>query len=313
MREIVNELKEHLKSDFNIVAYTYVILFVFTALTLNYITGFYQILIQHYYGRPLGYLIYPLYYFVAYYFTLIPVLLIRKKTHLLRSTEFWVKSIVFLIVIGVAHNYYEYSKFAQRIGENAFEVSYIRNTLGYLKRFLPYVFILIIIKLIFDRKEKGFYGIRLIGLNYKPYFYILLLLIPLVTIASFLPNFQIYYPRLKFWIFTESFDLSVFKLSVIYELAYGLDFISVELFFRGALVVGMAKVLGKEAILAMAATYCFIHFGKPVGEAISSFFGGYILGVIALNHKNINGGIIVHLGIAFMMEIAAIIQYFIRI
>ncbi len=70
--------------------------------------------------------------------------------------------------------------------------------------------------------------------------------------------------------------------------------------------------MGKEAVFAMASVYCFIHFGKPVGEVISSFFGGYILGVIALNHKNINGGIIVHLRLALMMEIAAIIQHFIN-
>ncbi len=282
------------------------------AVTLNYTFGFNKILIQKYFGRPLGYLAYPLYYFVAYYFTLIPILLIKKKTYLLRNTEFWVKSIVFLLILGLITPFYEYREFAERVGETSFEISYIRKIFGYTKRLLPLVFILIITKLIYDRKEKGFYGIRLKGLNYKPYFSILLLLIPLVTVASFLPDFQSYYPRLKFWIYPEMFGYSVFKLSVIYELAYGLDFISVELFFRGALIIGMAKVLGKEAVLAMATVYCFIHFGKPVGEVISSFFGGYILGVIALNHKNINGGIIVHLGLAMMMEIAAIIQYFIN-
>ena len=37
----------------------------------------------------------------------------------------------------------------------------------------------------------------------------------------------------------------------------------------------------------MAATYAALHFGKPMGETISSIFGGYILGVIALyNHSN---------------------------
>jgi membrane protease YdiL (CAAX protease family) len=61
--------------------------------------------------------------------------------------------------------------------------------------------------------------------------------------------------------------------------------------------------MGKGAILTMAAMYVFIHFGKPVGETISSFFGGMILGIIAYETNSIFGGIIVHCGIAYMMEI----------
>jgi hypothetical protein len=38
-------------------------------------------------------------------------------------------------------------------------------------------------------------------------------------------------------------------------------------------------------------------------ECISSFFGGLILGVIAYRTRSIVGGLVVHLGIAWMMEI----------
>jgi len=47
-----------------------------------------------------------------------------------------------------------------------------------------------------------------------------------------------------------------------------------------------------------------------LGEAISSFFGGFILGVHALEKRNIFGGIVIHVGIAYLMEIAAIWQYY---
>jgi hypothetical protein len=53
----------------------------------------------------------------------------------------------------------------------------------------------------------------------------------------------------------------------------------------------------------MAVFYCAIHFGKPMAECISSFFGGIILGVITYNTRTIWGGVIVHLGIAWLMEI----------
>jgi hypothetical protein len=42
---------------------------------------------------------------------------------------------------------------------------------------------------------------------------------------------------------------------LLHELSYGSDFISVELFFRGFLILAFVKVVGKDAILPMA---CFI-------------------------------------------------------
>jgi membrane protease YdiL (CAAX protease family) len=68
-------------------------------------------------------------------------------------------------------------------------------------------------------------------------------------------------------------------------------------------VIGMAGLLGRRSVLAMAVIYCLLHFGKPAGEAMSSVVGGYILGVIAYETKSIWGGVIVHAGIAWMMEL----------
>ena len=55
-----------------------------------------------------------------------------------------------------------------------------------------------------------------------------------------------------------------------------------------------------------------LHFGKPLGECISSVFGGYILGVIALYSRNIWGGVVLHMGVAALMELAAFSQLLIR-
>jgi hypothetical protein len=54
----------------------------------------------------------------------------------------------------------------------------------------------------------------------------------------------------------------------------------------------------------MAIFYCTIHFGKPLGECISSFFGGIILGVVSYHTRTIFGGFMVHVGIAWLMELA---------
>ena len=72
----------------------------------------------------------------------------------------------------------------------------------------------------------------------------------------------------------------------------------------------MVKLLGKEAVLPMVSMYAFLHFGKPLGETIGSVFGGYILGVIALKKEHIFGGFIIHVGVAYLMEITAFWQHY---
>ena len=72
-------------------------------------------------------------------------------------------------------------------------------------------------------------------------------------------------------------------------------------------VIGFIKWVGKDAILPMACFYCTIHFGKPMGECISSYFGGLLLGIVACNTRSIYGGLMVHLGIAWLMEIGGYI------
>jgi hypothetical protein len=43
-------------------------------------------------------------------------------------------------------------------------------------------------------------------------------------------------------------------------------------------------------------------------ETVGSVFGGFALGVLAYKSRNIYGGIIVHLGVAWGMELAAFSQ-----
>jgi membrane protease YdiL (CAAX protease family) len=70
----------------------------------------------------------------------------------------------------------------------------------------------------------------------------------------------------------------------------------------------MLAFIGRGAVLSMAVVYCSLHFGKPMGEAISSVVGGYILGVIAFETRSVWGGVIVHMGIAWLMETVAFLQ-----
>lgn len=170
------------------------------------------------------------------------------------------------------------------------------------------LFLLIAIYWFFtDRKRMNFYGFTLKGFDTKPYFVMLLIMLPLIILASTQGDFLGAYPRgAKF----PSLDLQNqdhWSNYAIYELFYGLDFFSIEFFFRGFLVMAFIYYAGPKVILPMALMYMTIHYGKPAGELISSFFGGTLLGIIAYYSRSIIGGIIVHVGIAWLMEIGALI------
>lgn len=310
MKEIILEIRDFLKKDFNIYAYSYTILFLATALFLNYKYNFENNYIDRTYGQYKGFWVYPLYYITPYYSILIPVLAIKKQLYKLRQIEFWVKSLVFFGTFGVmiafwqARDLFDFSNLA--VGDKFF----LLRVLNEVKRIIPFLIIFFAVKSFYDKKDKHLYGLRYKGMNYRPFFLMLILMIPLIILASFQADFQYSYPQFKYWYYGGAFGMSPLQTMGAYEIAYGLDFVSVELMFRGALVIGMSRVLGREAVLPMAAAYVIIHFGKPAGEAVSSFFGGFILGVHSLAKRNIFGGIIIHVGIAYFMEISAVLQHF---
>ncbi len=138
-----------------------------------------------------------------------------------------------------------------------------------------------------------------------PYFFLILLMVPLILLAATNADFLVTYPKVKNIDFILPYTHSAWIYQFLFELAYGSDFFTIELFFRGFLVLCFLKFAGKDAILPMALFYCTIHFGKPLGECITSYFGGILLGVVTYHTGSIYGGLIVHLGIAWMMELVA--------
>ncbi|WP_189663031.1 type II CAAX prenyl endopeptidase Rce1 family protein [Polaribacter sp. IC073] len=173
-------------------------------------------------------------------------------------------------------------------------------------RFIIFSFGILLFYALFEKVNKNFYGFSIKNTQWKPYLLLLLIVFPFIIIASFQPSFLKQYPSIGS---TGSF-INKWLALVIYEPIYLFDFISIEWFFRGFLILGMVKTLGSKAILPMVALYVFFHIGKPTGEIIGSAFGGYILGVVSLYSRSIIGGIIIHMGVAFLMDAIAIIQKF---
>jgi hypothetical protein len=173
-------------------------------------------------------------------------------------------------------------------------------------RLLAVAFILFIIWKLFYKNE-SFFGLTVKNFVWKPYLIMLLIMVPLIAAASTQPDFLSMYPKLRDVDSVLNNVENRWSYHFLHELSYGSDFITVELFFRGFLILAFIKFAGKDAILPMACFYCTIHFGKPLGECISSYFGGIILGIVVYNTRSIIGGLIVHLGIAWLMELGGYI------
>lgn len=309
MNSIIKYLKTFIKEDFHLGFYIYTSVFLAITIAINYHLDFEDKILDSYYKSEIAYLYYFIFYAFSYYAIAIPKMIVYKRQHILRNNTFWIKSSIFIAFIAISAAFYHFNKITTFF-DNNFEVYYIVKILNNSKRFIVILLPFFVLKYIFDRYEKGLYGLGKWDFNVKPYFTMLLIMFPLISFASFNDGFLQTYPTFKPWNIIEVFGMSKLQMTGLYELVYGLDFITVELMFRGGLVVGMVAIMGKDAVLPMVVTYAFLHFGKPIGETIGSIFGGYILGVIALYTKNILGGCIIHMGVAYLMEFTAFVQHY---
>lgn len=299
---LFREIRLFLKQDFHLLAYIYTLLFVGVFIFLNYQFGFYREVMKSSYYDGKSLLYFPLFYLFFYFSVAIPTLLFRKDFKTLKNEKFYFKSIGFILLYGLSIGFYAHKNL--QIGSLFYEENaYIIRIISQLKSLLFYFVPLFIIKHLYDKKIEGIYGLTRKTSHIKGYFSLFLMLLPFVVLISFSPDFQLAYPQFKPWFYEGIFGSPTWLYSIVFEITYALDFVMTELMFRGALVIGMAALLGRKAILPMVAMYCAIHFGKPLGETISSVFGGYILGALAYQTRHIWGGVIVHILIALAMEI----------
>ena len=165
---------------------------------------------------------------------------------------------------------------------------------------------------LFQRDVPDFYGLRWRGFHWRPYLIMLAIMVPPIVWASYQNSFQAVYPTCRPEVLERLDSLPVGLSYSLHEFFYALRFISVEIFFRGFLVLGMVRWLGRAVLLPMVVLYAFWHFGKPFPEALGSVFGSYILGILALRTRSINGGILIHMGIALLMNLTAFLQHLLR-
>lgn len=227
----------------------------------------------------------------------------EKNFRFLKSPYWWVLSALSIGLFAFRGSDFDFMRYMFGGVPNEFwrfynKVSY--NLAGVFALLIP----CFIYWFLIDRKQENFYGFRIKGVNLWPYIILLAMMLPPLYWAGTQPDFLETYPRYTKIGISPS-ESHYVRYVLLYELVYGSDFVFTEFFFRGFIILAFARHFGHRAILPMCVYYVTIHFGKPLGETISSFFGGLLLGVIAFRTRSIYGGIIVHLGIAYLMEFFA--------
>lgn len=311
MKKVLGFLIDFQRKHFDLKLYLSIAAFLTIGIVFNYTNNFENTFIDSTYGTYF-------HWFNMFWWQALPFLIVcfllyvfKKKKDWLTSKDFWLK---FFIGFGILAADRSFSLHNDVLREYFSGVDYyfIRKCVRWFSSMFTVVIPLVIIAFFIEKKgERTYYGLAMKKFDAKPYFTLLAIAIVFIGIGSFFGDIQKYYPRFahsKGVEFATLHDIPVWLTASIYEVFYASDFLGVETIFRGFLVFAFARTLGGYAVLAMIASYCFLHFGKPMPEAISSIFGGYILGIVSFNTRNVWGGVIIHIGVAWSMEFFGYLQ-----
>jgi membrane protease YdiL (CAAX protease family) len=160
---------------------------------------------------------------------------------------------------------------------------------------------ILIVKLFFGGRLRD-YGLKLALKKQHLTLYgaMLLIMAPIVFYVSTRIDFLNIYP------FYRGASLAPLGAVLVWEAAYGIQFIALEFFFRGFLVLGLERYIGRYAVWVAVVPYCMIHYHKPPLEAFIAIVAGIVLGEVARRTRSILGGVLVHLSVALSMDALAI-------
>ena len=301
MKAILRKINTFWKEDFHPYVYGFSLLFIGLAIYFNYHFDFEDSILDSYQVNWWASGLYFLYFFIPYFVVIGLYSLFYPDFCQRANNSFWIKSIFGIALISLKVWFF-------------YHLLLSPDTAGLQERFLYGKISNRIVNLLFyglglfgfyylyEQQNNNLYGLAEKEFNWRPYFYLLVIMVVPIFWASFQPDFLESYPRLHFRYVQKNY----WQWFALFEPLYLAEFIGLEWFFRGFLVVGMIQVLGRKAVLPMALLYCVFHFGKPMGECIGSLFGGYILGIIAYSTRSIWGGVVIHMGVALLMDLFAI-------
>lgn len=161
--------------------------------------------------------------------------------------------------------------------------------------------ILLIVFILKERLTEYGFAIHFSWDSYRPYLYMLIIMVPIIGYFSGTQSFLAGYP-----FYSVERTEQLYPNFIIWQFFYFLQFIALEFLFRGFLLHGTKGKFGFYAIFVMMIPYCMIHFGKPLAETIGAIVAGIVLGIMSLKTRSIWPGVMLHYGIAIMMDLSVL-------
>ncbi len=138
--------------------------------------------------------------------------------------------------------------------------------------------------------------------DWKKYVALFVIAAPFVIVASTTAEFQDRYPLYEIY----PGQSGVWRDLSIWWPLYVAQFVAIENFFRGYLVLGLAPKIGRLSILVATIPYLMIHFVKPPMEALASIVGGIVMGTLAYRTKSVWWGVGLHVAVAALMDVMSL-------
>lgn len=242
MKQIWNYLNKYIQEHFHLGLYLSVALFLTLCTYFNFAYDFedsivdsYQKTLWHWFYMTL---------FMGFPFLAICVLLyvFDANRTWLRSKEFWLLFLFGFVLLGFSRTLYFHYSLIDHL--DVIDYRFARKVMWRGKTFFTIFIPLMLFYYGYENKKdesQSWYGLTLRQIDFKPYGVLLLLVVVGIGLASFMSDLTNYYPR---YIpsggdkFAAQHDLAGWIPMLIYEGVYGANFLNVELFFRGFLVIG---------------------------------------------------------------------------
>ncbi|MFD2572448.1 hypothetical protein ACFSUS_17545 [Spirosoma soli] len=193
MKALWRDLRDHLRNDFRPDLYVATTLWVGLLLAINYHLDLEDSYIDRYQGHPQWPFLYFSLYATAYYVSVWLWTYFHQRPDIWRNSEFWLRSGCALICYSIYSGFYAHSEWSRQLFDGQIYV-FAYYCLHNLQSVLTIVLPLYLFYRFIDRQPSSFYGMAPKRKGLALYALLLALMIPLITLASFQPDFLASYP-----------------------------------------------------------------------------------------------------------------------
>ncbi len=120
----------------------------------------------------------------------------------------------------------------------------------------------------------------------------LAVMVPVLYVGAQMPAFRLYYGM-------NAIDWPDLLLNTV------LLMFAWEFLFRGYMLFGLERSIGKSAIFVQTIPFVLLHLGKPFLETLLCIPGGFALGYIAYRTRSVLPCFVIHVGIYMMLILFA--------